>query len=174
MTTKSVIIAIAVIVIGGAASALIAVRFMPINGDANGDRLAEIQRGPLPEETSGELDIGPMPATPRRPPPTFGAAQDASAERREQALKRFVDDRGPESVVVIRIVNADGLRPGALVKELTRSLGVNAFFATRPASTVVMAIGYAGDVGDVTELIDWGTVSPTKNDDRVIFVDGNR
>lgn len=72
---------------------------------------------------------------------------------------------------MIRVTGSDDLRPGVLVKELVANLGTSAFFATRPASEAIMAIQYAGDLGDVTKHINWGKVTSTDADRRLIFVD---
>ena len=93
--------------------------------------------------------------------------------RRERLLRGFIANNGRENVVVIRVENADSLRPGELVAELRSKLNSRRAWATPPGSDAIMAIRYDGELDHVTELISWGTVTSSNPQRRLIRVDAS-
>jgi hypothetical protein len=109
-----------------------------------------------------------------QPPSGPDSEIESSGSQREKMLQRFTTRHGQHNVVVIRVSHAKGLRPGVLVQKLTHDLGGVHFFATRPSADAILAVPYSGDIEDVAEHIDWGKVTSTNPQQRLISVDGSQ
>lgn len=92
---------------------------------------------------------------------------------REQLLQEFIARQGAENVIVIRIRNGQDLRPGVLAGQLRNELNGGAWWATKVrVPEAIIAIRYDGELADVTERIQWGTVTSVEPKKRLIRVDG--
>jgi hypothetical protein len=100
----------------------------------------------------------------------LGAPEGAAGTGPEQALQRFVRRMGQENVVILRVSNGSGIRPGPLTRELAGRLGTRAFFATLPAEDVIISVRYSGELDDVIPHIYWGRVESIDHDRRLLRV----